>query len=128
MRCDGEPYRHGEVIEGAYGYRLVVDTCPDVREGSDHEVEDSVQVCEIETEDLDNGLCSQETERADEVVFKVCEGAIVLSVEILVLGGLAQLSGFTFEEDGAIGLAEEDESDYLDGGYSDGDHVEAPSP
>ena len=43
----------------------------------------------------------------------------MLGVKIGVLGRLAQPGGFAFEENRTVGLADEDESDYLDGDDSD---------
>ncbi|GMF76273.1 unnamed protein product [Aspergillus oryzae var. brunneus] len=71
---------------------------------------------------------TKDQERTNEVGIEVCGGAILLGVKIGVLGRLAQPGGFAFEENRTVGLAEEDESDYLDGEDSDRDYVEAPSP
>lgn len=132
LGAEREAHAHGDVVQAGDTDAFVVALCPEDGEGGEDEIHQAVEVCGVDSQDLDDGLGAEEAEGADEAAFEgLHEGAIrvvVFRVEILVAGFLHEGDLFVVQEFRGVCFAQEEEAGELDEGVGDGGRVEGPAP
>jgi hypothetical protein len=132
LSAEEEPSAHSDEVERSNACAHPINSFPETREGGEHKVHQSVQVCHVACKNLQDRLGTKQNERtlhsSSDCFGKRAVRAVELCVQGGVTGFLNELVALPGQEFGGVGLLQEEEAEALDDRGEDGCRVEAPSP